>query len=166
MNSELIVIGQIVAPHGVRGDVRIFPHTDFPERFTQTKQLILEDGSCLRIESVKFHKKFVLLKLHGINTMNDAENLRGKFVHVKRADAVRLPEGHYYHFDIIGLKVYSETGEYLGKITDILSTGSNDVYVIEQDAKKPLLIPALKEVVLDINVDAGHIKVKLQEELE
>ncbi|MGI6091460.1 MAG: 16S rRNA processing protein RimM [Veillonellaceae bacterium] len=166
MRNELIVIGQIVAPHGVRGDVRVFPHTDFPERFAKTKRVVLEDGSALDVENAKFHKQFVLVKFRNVNTMNDAEKLRGKLLHVNRQDVVPLPEGHFYHFDIIGLKVYTESGEYLGIVTDILETGSNDVYVTEQEDQKPILIPALKEVVLKIDIPSGRMTVKLQEEWE
>lgn len=166
MSNQLVVVGQIVAPHGVRGDVRVFPLTDFPDRFSKTKQVILEDNTAIPVESAKFHKKFVLLKLRGINTMTDAEKLRGKLLYVRRQDAVKLPEGHFYHFDIIGLKVFNENGLYLGQITDILTTGSNDVYVVEHDGQRPILIPALKEVVLEIDIAEGQMKVKLQEEIE
>lgn len=166
MNTNLIVIGQIVAPHGVRGELRVTPLTDFPDRFTKLKSVLLNDGSSLQIEGVRNHKQFILLKFRGINTMDEANLMRGKLIHVDRKDLVPLPEGHYYQFEIIGLQVYAETGEYLGKVTDILSTGSNDVYVVEQEGNKPVLIPALKEVVLKIDTKGGQMTVKLQEEWE
>lgn len=164
MDVKLIAIGKIVAPHGVRGDVRIIPLTDFPERFYELKQILLEDGSSLEVEGAKPHKQFVLLKLRGLNTRNDIEHLRGKLIYVKKEDLVPLPEGHYYQFEIIGLKVYTEQGGYIGKVTDILSTGSNDVYVTEQDGQRPVLIPALKTVVHNIDLDGGKMIVELQEE--
>jgi len=164
--EKLIVVGKIVAPHGVRGDVRVIPLTDFPERFKQLKQVLLDDGTNLAIESVKYHKESVLLKFSGLDDRNTIEHLRGKLLKIEKKDAVKLQEGEYYHFDIIGLKVVDEAGEYLGVITDILRTGSNDVYIAEQDGKRPLLIPALKKVVTKIDVEGGQMIVKLQEEWE
>lgn len=166
MDTNLVVIGQIVAPHGVRGELRIIPLTDFPDRFSKLKKVLLADGTSLHVEGARNHKQFVLLKFRGISTMDEANLLRGKLIHVDRDNLVPLPEGHYYQFEIIGLKVNTETGEYLGKVTDILATGSNDVYVVEQDGQKPVLVPALKDVVLNIDTKNGQMIVKLQEEWE
>jgi len=166
MNTNLVVIGKIVAPHGVRGELRIIPLTDFPDRFSTQKTVLLADGSSLHVESARNHKNFVLLKFRGINTMDEANLMRGKLIHVDRSNLVPLPEGHYYQFEIIGLTVHTETGEYLGKVADILTTGSNDVYVVEQEGQKPVLVPALKEVVLNIDTKNGQMTVKLQEEWE
>lgn len=163
MNDTLISIGKIVAPHGVRGDVRVIPLTDFPERFKQLKSVLI-DSRPFDIQGVKYHKQFVLLKFHGLDSMNDVENLRGKYLKIDRKDAAPLPEGYYYQFDIIGLAVYDEQGECLGKVTEILETGSNDVYVVENEVKKQLLVPALKEVVKKIDLANKNMIVKLQEE--
>ncbi len=164
MDVKLVAIGKIVAPHGVRGDVRVIPLTDFPERFYELKYILLENGSKIEVEDAHFHKQFVLLKFRGLNTRNDIEHLRGKLIYVKREDLVPLPEGHYYQFEIIGLEVYTGQGQYIGEVTDILSTGSNDVYVAEREGQKPVLIPALKEVVRKIDLDGGKMIVELQEE--
>jgi len=164
MVDDKVTIGKIVAPHGVRGDVRVIPLTDFPERFHQLKMVYTDDGTMLTVESARFHKQFVLVKFRGIDTMNDTDVLRGKLIKVRREDVVVLPEGHYYFFDIIGLSVYTEDGNPLGEITDILQTGSNDVYVTEKPGEKPLLIPALKEVVRQIDIPGKRMIVKLQEE--
>ncbi|WP_312335347.1 ribosome maturation factor RimM [Anaerospora hongkongensis] len=164
MADNQVIIGKIVAPHGVRGDVRVIPLTDFPERFHQLETVYTDDGAKLTVESARFHKQFVLIKFRSVQTMNDAEQLRGKLIKVRREDAVVLPEGHYYFFDIIGLAVYTESGDFLGEITDILQTGSNDVYIAEKANEKPLLIPALKEVVRQIDIPGKKIVVKLQEE--
>lgn len=161
-----ITIGKIVAPHGVRGDVRVIPLTDFPERFEQLKTARLDDGKELVVDAVRYHKQFVILKFHGKDNRNDVEALRGRFITVSREEAVPLPEGHFYVFDIIGLTVYDEQGLVLGKISDVLFTGSNDVYVVEREDQKPLLIPALKEVVLSIDITGGKMTVKLQEEAD
>ena len=160
-----VTIGKIVAPHGVRGDVRVVPLTDFPDRFLKLKEVLLDDGQVLTVQQAKFHKQFILLKFAGFDDMEAAERLRGKKIQVCREEAVSLPEGNYYIFDIIGLKVYTVDGEYLGTVTDVLQTGSNDVYVTERPQEdKPLLIPALKKVVLNIDIKAGRMTVKLQEE--
>lgn len=165
-DAKLIAIGKAVAPHGVRGDVRVIPLTDFPDRFLTMKNVKLEDGRVLGVESAKFHKQFVLLKFRGLDDRNAVENLRGKLLMVDREDLVKLPEGHYYIFDIVGLKVYDEAGACLGTVADVLATGANDVYIAEQEGKPPLLIPALKDVVLAIDVPGGRMTVRLQEEWE
>ena len=163
MKNKFISIGKIVAPHGVRGDVRVVPLTDFPDRFQGMKQIMLEDGVSLTVENVKYHNQFILLKFQGLDDMNAVEKLRGKQIQVTRDALVKLPEGHYYTFDIVGLKVQTETGEELGVVTDVIQTGSNDVYVAEQDGRTTL-IPALKEVVLRIDLAGGLMLVRLQEE--
>ncbi|WP_325524742.1 ribosome maturation factor RimM [Sporomusa sp.] len=164
--TDLITIGKIVAPHGVRGDVRIFPLTDFPDRFHDLKTVFIDDVGQLKLESARPHKKFILLKFAEINTMNDAERLSGKLIKIGREDVVKLPEGQYYIFDIIGLNVFTEEGEQLGVITDVLQPGSNDVYVVEQQGKRELLIPAIKDVVKKIDIAGKQMVVKLQEEMD
>lgn len=166
MTEDMIVIGKIIAPQGVRGEVRVMPLTDFPERFRKMKIVQLDDGTSLPIESVRYHQQFVLLKFQGLDSRNDIEYLRGKLIKIEHKDLVSLPNGHYYIFDIIGLAVYNEQEEYLGKVTDVLETGSNDVYIVEDKDKQPLLIPGLKTVVLEIDITAKKMIVKLQEEWE
>lgn len=166
MTLDLISVGKIVAPHGVRGDVRVAILTDFPDRFHKLRTVHLDNGMILTVEGARRHKQFVLLKFKGFDTMSAAEQLRGQLIKVTREDVVVLPAGHYYFFDIIGLTVYTEAGENLGTITDILQTGSNDVYVTEGPGKKTLLIPALKEVVRHIDIPGKQMVVKLQEEYE
>ncbi|MEN6413497.1 MAG: ribosome maturation factor RimM [Veillonellales bacterium] len=166
MAEQLIAVGKIVAPHGVRGDVRVIPLTDFPQRFQKSKNILLEDRTCLTIEQVKYHNRFVLLKFRTFNTINEVESLKGKILYVEEKDVVPLPVGQYYHFQIVGLQVYTDQGKYIGTITDILETGSNDVYVVEQEGSKPVLIPALKKVVQKVDVANGQMMVKLQEEWE
>lgn len=166
-DASLIAIGKAVAPHGVRGDVRVVPLTDYPERFETTRQVKLDDGRVLTVEGAKFHKQFVLLKFRGLDDRNAIEFLRGKLLLVGRDELVKLPEGHYFIFEIVGLKVYDEAGTYLGTVADVLATGANDVYIAEkQPGEKPLLIPAIKEVVREIDVPGGRMTVRLQEEWE
>ncbi len=166
MSDKMIKIGQIVAPQGVRGEVRVLPLTDFPERFKSLKVARLDDGTSLQVESVRYHQQFVLVKFVGLDNRNLVEHLRNKLIEIERKDLMPLPEGHYHVFDIIGLSVYNEQDEFLGKISDILQTGSNDVYMVEQQDKQPLLIPGLKSVVLKIDIPGGKMVVKLQEEWE
>ena len=159
-----VVIGKISAPHGVRGEVRIVPLTDFPERFENLKTVFLEDDSKMELESVKFSNKFIIAKFKNINSRNDIEIFNGKSLMLNRSDIPSLPEGEYYNFDIIGLEVIDDKGSKLGKITEVLKTGSNDVYVVE--GKKQILVPALKKVVKEINLTDGFMKVELLEELD
>ena len=159
-----VVIGKISAPHGVRGEVRIVPLTDFPERFENLKTVFLEDDSKMELESVKFSNKFIIAKFKNINSRNDIEIFNGKLLMLNRSDIPSLPEGEYYNFDIIGLEVIDNKGSKLGKITEVLKTGSNDVYVVE--GKKQILVPALKKVVKEINLVDGFMKVELLEELD
>ncbi|TWH48441.1 ribosome maturation factor RimM [Sporomusa sp. KB1] len=164
--TELITIGKIVAPHGVRGDVRIVPLTDFPDRFYDLTKVLVDDVGELALESARQHKKFILLKFAKLDSINDIEHLRGKLIKIRREDAVKLPEGRYYIFDIIGLNVFTEEGLLLGTITDVLQPGSNDVYVVKQQDKSELLIPAIKEVVKKIDILGKQMIVKLQEEMD
>jgi len=165
-DASLIAIGKAVAPHGVRGDVRVVPLTDYLERFHDTRTVRLDDGRVKTVEGAKFHKQFVLLKFRGLDDRDAVEFLRGKLLLVGRDELVKLPEGHYFHFEIIGLKVYDEDGAFLGTVGDILATGANDVYITEQEGRKPLLIPAIREVVREIDVPGGKMTVRLQEEWE
>ena len=164
MSDNRITIGKILSPQGVRGEVRIQPLTDFPERFKKLKIALLDDGTSLPVESVRYHQEVILLKFRGLDDRNAVESLKHKLIKVEREDLIPLPEGHYHIFDIIGLSVYNESEEYLGKISDVLQTGSNDVYIVEQNNKSPLLIPGLKTVVLQIDIANGKMIVKLQEE--
>ena len=137
--EKQVVIGTIIAPHGVRGDIRILPQTDHPEQFLELSSLLLEDGRSLQITSARFHKRMVLMKCRGVETMNDAELLRGKKVLIDTA------------------------GTQLGTLKDVFSTGSNDVYVIAVPEGKDILVPALKKHVKEINITDRKIVVELPE---
>ena len=164
MSGDKIAIGKIGAPHGVRGEVRVLPLTDFPERFTNTPSVQLEDSTVLKIDEVRFHKNAVLVKFSGFDSIDSLRILTGKLIHVSEDELVPLPEGHYFHFQLIGLRVYDESDLFLGTITDILETGSNDVYVIEADAQRPRLIPAIKDVVKLIDIVDRRMIIRPQEE--
>ena len=154
--EKQVVIGTIIAPHGVRGDIRILPQTDHPEQFLELSSLLLEDGRSLQITSARFHKRMVLMKCRGVETMNDAELLRGKKVLINSEDLPQLEEGEYYVADLLGLPVFDTAGTQLG-------TGSNDVYVIAVPEGKDILVPALKKHVKEINITDRKIVVELPE---
>lgn len=162
MDKE-IVIGKIVAPHGVRGDIRIMPLTDRPEQFLDLSYLLLEDGRQLTVKAARFHKRMVLVSTKEITTMNDAELLRDKKILIRAEDLPPLEEGRFYVADLIGLPVFDEEGKQLGAFKDSITTGSNDVYIIAVPGGKDLLIPALKIYVREINLQEKRIVVKLPE---
>lgn len=162
MDKE-IIIGKIVAPHGVRGDIRIMPLTEKPEQFLELDHLLLEGGKKLTIRNARFHKRMLLVTTKEVTTMNDAELLRDKYIYIKAEDLPELEEDQFYVADLIGLPVYDEAGEKIGTFKDALSTGSNDVYVIAVPNAKDILVPALKEYFKEINLAEKRIVVKLPE---
>ena len=162
MDKE-IVIGKIVAPHGVRGDIRIMPLTDRPEQFLNLSYLLLEDGRQLTVKAARFHKRMVLVSTKEITTMNDAELLRDKKILIRAEDLPPLEEGRFYVADLIGLPVFDEEGKQLGTFKDSITTGSNDVYIVAVPGGKDLLIPALKIYVREINLQEKRIVVNLPE---
>lgn len=159
--DKQVIIGKIVAPHGVRGDIRILPLTEKPEQFLKLNYLLLDNGQQLRIVNVRFHKKMILASAEEITSMNEAELLRGKNVSIFSEDLPPLEEGRFYVSDLLGLKVSLEDGKELGRLKDIISTGNNDVYVIEVPGGKDILLPALKIYVKKIDLNEKLIVVSL-----
>lgn len=164
MSQDLVIIGKIVAPHGVRGDVRVIPLTDFPDRFLHMKAVLVGEDRLLPIETAKFHKQFLLLKFRNLNDRNAVEALRGQFLYVQRQDVVPLSDDEFYVFDIIGMSVYTPDGELLGKVSEVIETGSNDVYVVERPVARPLLVPALKKIVAVMDVANRRMVIQRPEE--
>lgn len=167
--GKYITVGKIVNTRGHRGEVRMMPLTDFPERFTGIKSILVEtDGRVERrdVERTYPHGKFIIFKFKSVDDMNTAERLKNAQLLVTRDELTPLPEGSYYIFDIVGLDVFTSAGNHLGKVKDVIQTGANDVYVVEGDAGQQLLIPALKQVVLKIDIEAGKMVVELPEGLE
>ena len=150
--NDFITIGVIIAPHGVRGDLRIMPKTDFPERFMHMDACYI-DGKEYHIASARFHKEAILAKFKEITDRNAAELFRKKEIQVHRDDAVELPEGRYYIFDMIGLEVQDTKGNVLGTLTEVLQPGANDVYVVSKEGEPDQLFAAIEGVVLDIDID-------------
>jgi 16S rRNA processing protein RimM len=162
---EYLDIGKIINTHGVRGEVKVLPLTDDVSRYQLLKEVIIERKGKMEqyaIDSVRVHKGNVLLKLKGVDNMEQAELLRNAVLKVHRNDAVKLPKDSYFICDIIGLNVFDSKGQALGAIKDVLKTGSNDVYIIDYKGKE-VLIPALKTVVKNIDIEAGTMVVDLPE---
>ena len=162
--QELITIGKIVNAHGYRGWVRLIPLTDFPERFFQMDRVLVVLGKTSReyaIEQARPYKQFILLKFKEVPDMNAALALKGALLQVDRHRLVKLPADTYYIFDLLGMKVYTTGREYLGELKDVLQTGANDVYVVESGQGRPLLVPALKQVVKEVDLKKRQMLVDL-----
>lgn len=158
-----LAIGRVTRAHGLRGEVSITVLTDFPERFRTTDWVYLGnefEAAPHRLVSHRRHKNNILLTLDGITNRAQAEQLKGQFVQVPVEDAVPLPEGTYYLFQLLDLDVKTTTGELLGTIVDILETGANDVYVV-QNNKDQVLLPAIPDVVKSIDLEKGRMLVEL-----
>ncbi|GFR35849.1 ribosome maturation factor RimM [Thermobrachium celere] len=165
--KQYLKVGQIINTHGIKGEVKVYPLTDDIKRFSKLKFVFIkkdENYNKVNVEGVKYFKNLVILKLEGIDNMTEAEKYKRVYLYVDRENAVKLEEDTYFIADLIGLDVYTLEGEYLGKITDVFSTGSNDVYEIKKD-KKSILIPAIKDVVKEVDIDNSVMKINLLEGL-
>ena len=163
-------VGVITTPHGVAGEVNVFPTTDDPKRFKRLKEVIMVSGkeeSVVQIEGVKFFKQMVILKLKGYDDRNAVEKLRQNSLFVTRDKAVRLQKDEYFIADLIGLSVldHDADDQKIGTIEDVLATGANDVYDIRLEDGRELLLPAIKQCVLEVNVEEGFVKVHILEGL-
>ncbi len=162
--EDLLKVGVITTTHGIRGEVKVFPTTDDAARFKKLKQVILDNGKerkDLEIEQVRFFKNLVILKFKGIDNINDIEKYKKAELYVTRENAVKLEENEYFIADLIGLHVTSDEGEELGELTDVLQTGANDVYVIKKPGAEDLLLPAIRDCVLDVKIEEGEMTVHL-----
>ncbi len=166
--QDFFEIGQVVNTVGLKGEIKINPFTDNLEQFDKGKKIILEKNKNqteFEIEQVRFHKLQVILKLKGIDIIEEAEKLRNSYVIVKRKDKEELPDDTYYIVDLIGLNVYLEDNTLLGEITDVFPTGSNDVYVVKTEEGKQILLPAIKDVVKEVNLSENKMIINLIEGL-
>lgn len=161
--EEILQVGVIASPHGLKGEARVFPTTDDVRRFKRLKDVILDAGEkkiTLEIESVKFSGQFVLLKFKGLDDIRDIEKYKGKGLYVTRDKAVRLRRDEYFIADLIGLSVRTEDGVMLGTLTNVIGTGANDVYVVKMEDGE-VLIPAIRECILDVDIEGGLMTVHL-----
>ncbi len=161
--DKYIVIGKIVAPHGVRGDIRILPLTDRPEQFLHLDYLLLPDGRRLTLRQARFHKKLVLASCAELQTMEEAEQLRGLPVSIAAQDLPPLEEGEYYVADLVGLPVYDEAGRRLGSFKEAFPCGSSDVYVIAVPQGPDILLPARQEFIRELDLPGRRMVVRLPE---
>ena len=162
--EQRLQVGVITATHGLKGEVKVFPTTDDPNRFRRLKEVILDTGKeerVLKIEGVKFFKQMVILKFQGLDDINDVEQLRRGTLYVTRENAVRLKRNEYFIADLIGMQVENEDGSGLGILQNVISTGANDVYDVRLADGRQLLIPAIRECILEVNVEEGWMRVHL-----
>ena len=157
-----LAVGLLRRPHGVRGDLLLEVYTHFPERLKPgTTVFVGDDHVPAKISRRRPHNDGLILGFAGVNSSDDAAKYRSKVVFVPAEDRPPLPEGEYYHHQIIGLKVFNEDGRELGAVSEILETGANDVYIVVRPDGRELLLPALKQVLLEVNIDAGMMRVHL-----
>ena len=167
--EDLLQVGVITTTHGVRGEVKVFPTTDDPARFKKLKNVVLDTGKelvDLEVAGVKFFKNMVIVKFKGIDNINDVEKYRNKSLYVTRENAVKLKKNEYFIADLIGLSVIREdNGEVLGKLTDVLQTGANDVYEVKMEDGKEVLLPAIRECIKNVDLQKGEITVHVMKGL-
>ena len=166
--EDRLQVGVISSTHGVRGEVKVFPTTDDATRFKKLKQVYLYTGKeqmLLEIQGVKFFKQFVILKFKGIDNINDIEKYKGRSLFVERKDAVPLEEDEYYIADMLGMSVYTEDGARFGTLKDVMETGANDVYIIDSDDHGEILVPAIKQCILSVDVEADRMVIHLMDGL-
>lgn len=167
MNDELQV-GVITQTHGIRGEVKVYPTTDDAARFRNLKEVILDTGKdrfTLKIENVKFFKQFVILKFQEYDSINDVEKYKRARLLVPRDQAVKLKKDEYFVADMIGLTVVTDEGETLGELKDVLATGANDVYVVSCADGTEVLLPAIKECILAVDMEKRVIKAHIMDGL-
>lgn len=162
--NELISIGRIVGTHGYKGSVKVASLTDFPQRFKELKKVIVSHGKKqieMDVESSGQYKGMILMKIKGIESKEEAQLYHNALLCIPEEEIYPLPEGYYYHFQLVGLAVYDMEKGYLGVLKEVLETGANDVYVVKSEQYGEILIPALKQVVLEVDLNEKKMQVKL-----
>jgi len=162
--EKFLKIGAVTTTHGVRGEMKVFPTTDDPQRFLDLDEVILTNGKQSETHSivgVKFFKNLVILKLEGIESMDEAVRYRSWDVMIPREKGVPLKENEYYVADVIGMMVRTEDGKLFGTLKDVMETGANDVYVVQTKEHGEVLIPAIKACIMRVNVEEGEMTVHL-----
>ena len=166
--EQFLRVGVISSTHGIRGEVKVYPTTDDPERFLDLDEVILDTGrehKILEIEGVKFFKNQVILKFKGYDNINDIEKYLKKDLLVVREHAVELGENENFIADLIDMEVVTDEGKVLGTLTDVIETGANDVYAVKTPEGKEILLPAIRDCILDVNVDEKRMTVHVMEGL-
>ena len=166
--EQLLRVGVITTTHGVRGEVKVFPTTDDPKRYKKLKKVYLDTGReflPLEIQGVKFFKQFVIVKFKGIDNINDIEMYKQKSLYVDRKDAVPLKEDEYFIADMVGIEVYTDDGEKFGVLKEVMETGANDVYIIDSINHGEVLVPAIKQCILDVDIEENRMDIHLMDGL-
>ena len=166
--EDFLRVGVISSTHGVRGEVKVFPTTDDPTRFKKLKEVILDTGrekKTLEIEQVKFFKNQVILKFKGFNNIDEIMPYQGKDLLSPREKAVPLGENENFIADLIDMEVVTDEGKALGTLIDVMETGANDVYVVETSDGEEILLPAIRDCILDVNVEEKRMTVHVLEGL-
>jgi 16S rRNA processing protein RimM len=166
--EDLLKVGVITTTHGVRGEVKVFPTTDSAERFLDLDYVLLDTGRELRrleITNVKFYKNQAILKFKGIDNINDIEMYKGRDLWISREDGLELGEDEYYIADLIGLTVLLEDGTEYGTLKDVMETGANDVYIVETQEGQEVLLPAIADCILDVDLEEETMTVHLMKGL-
>ena len=162
--QKRLEVGQIVNTFGIKGEVKVTPFTDDMNRFDDLKKVYVKtrkEEKLYKVENARYHKNMVLLKLEGIENPEQAEMLKNAFLEIDREDAIPLEEGTYFIADLIGLEVYTDEGKLLGKVDDIYNTGANDIYVVKDELGKQVLLPGIKDVIREVNLNNAKIIVHL-----
>ncbi len=165
---QYLKVGQIINTHGVKGEFKVFPLTDNLKRFSKLKFLYIKSGNEYKkfdVNGVKYSGELVILKLNGIEDMNAAIEYKKQYIYVDRENAVKLPEDSYFIADLVGLDVFTEEGQLLGSVSSVFSTGSNDVYEIKREDESTFLIPAIKDVIKNIDLENNKMIITLLEGL-
>lgn len=166
---DLLEAGKIVNTHGLRGEVKVVPWTDYPEVFEDIAFVYVKKKSGyerLDIEGIKYQKNNLIIRFSQLGSIDDAQAYKNYILYVEREMLGELPEGVYYIADIIGCDAVKEDGELVGTVTDVFNSGSSDIYEVKRDGKKNLLLPVIDDVVLNVDIDAKRITVRMMEGLE
>lgn len=165
----MLEAGKIVNTHGLRGEVKVVPWTDYPEDFEDIEYVYVKrktGDEKLTVSSIKYQKNNLIVKFAEIKDINEAEKYKNQVLYVEREMLGELPEGVYYIADLIGLAVVDENGEEIGKIADVFNTGANDIYDVKREGKKNLLIPVIDEVVKEIDLENKIVRIEMMEGLD
>lgn len=165
---DVLQVGAVTSTHGIAGEVKVFPTTDDPNRFRKLKKVLMDTGKGMKeleITQVKFFKNLVILRFKDHNKIEDVMAYKGKALYVTRENAVKLRKNEYFIADLIGMEVSQEDGRRLGTLKDVLQTGANDVYVVEMAGGKEVLIPAIRQCILEVDTENSRMTVHLLEGL-
>lgn len=169
MSEKLVTVGRIVNSHGIRGELKVVPETDFPERFDKGNALIIVDSqnkqTPVTVQTSRLHKNMFILQFDQFSNINDVEKYKGSLLKIEAKEQQPLEEGEYYYHEIIGCKVVTEEGQELGLVSEVLTPGANDVWVVSLPKGKQLLLPVIDDVILEVDIANKTIRIHLMEGL-